>query len=185
MSATAHPETGTTTWTIDAAHTTVEFAVKHMMITTVKGQFGAVEGTVTLDEQHPESSKVEATIDTTSIDTRQEQRDAHLRSADFFDVEKFPKMRFVSTKVQAKGDGEYAVTGDLTIRDVTKQVTFEVSDEGRGKDPWGQQKAAFTAKTEISREAYGLTWNQALETGGVLVSDKVKISIDAALVKQG
>lgn len=169
------------TYAIDASHSNVEFAVKHMMITTVKGRFGDVKGTVTL----PESGQpvVDVTIGAASIDTRVEARDTHLRSADFFDVETYPELRFVSTKVQRTDDG-YKLTGDLTIRGVTKPVTLTVSEEGTGVDPWGNQKAAYSATGKFSRSEFGLNWNAALETGGVLVSDEVKIAIDAQLVLQ-
>lgn len=169
------------TYAIDASHSNVEFAVKHMMITTVKGRFGDVKGTVTL----PESGQpvVDVTIGAASIDTRVEARDTHLRSADFFDVEQYPELRFVSTKVQRTDDG-YTLTGDLTIRGVTKPVTLTVTEEGTGVDPWGNQKAAFSATGRFRRSEFGLNWNAALETGGVLVSDEVKIAIDAQLVLQ-
>lgn len=175
--------TTTTTWTIDPAHTTVEFSLKHLMISTVRGHFGAVSGTIVLDEQDPAASSVTAEIDVTSIDTRQEQRDAHLRSADFFDVEKYPSITFRSTRIEALGGGEYKVHGDLTIRDVTRQVVLETTDEGRGGDPWGGQRAGFSATTKIDRRDFGLTWNQALETGGVLVGNDIKISLEVQAVK--
>jgi polyisoprenoid-binding protein YceI len=175
--------TTTTTWTIDPAHTTVEFSVKHLMISTVRGHFGAVTGTIVLDEQNPEASTATAEIDVTSIDTRQEQRDAHLRSPDFFDVEKFPSIKFQSTRVESLGGGRYNVHGSLTIRDVTREVVLETTDEGRGGDPWGGQRAAFSAETKIDRRDFGLTWNQALETGGVLVGNDIKISLEVQAVK--
>lgn len=175
--------TTTTTWTIDPAHTTVEFSLKHLMISTVRGHFGAVSGTIVLDEQNPSASSVTAEIDVTSIDTRQEQRDAHLRSADFFDVEKFPTIAFRSTRIEALGGGSYNVHGDLTIRDVTRPVVLETTDEGRGGDPWGGQRAGFSATTKIDRRDFGLTWNQALETGGVLVGNDIKISLEVQAVK--
>ena len=171
-----------TTWTIDPAHTTVEFSVKHLMISTVRGHFGAVTGTIVLDEQDPAASTVTAEIDVTSIDTRQEQRDAHLRSPDFFDVETYPSIRFQSTRIQRDGD-HYDVVGQLTIRDVTREVVLHTSDEGRGGDPWGGQRAAFSATTKIDRRDFGLEWNQALETGGVLVGNDIKISLEVQAVK--
>ena len=169
------------TYSIDATHSNVEFAVRHMMISTVKGRFGDFEGTIVI----PESGQptVDVTIRTASIDTRADQRDQHLRSPDFFDVENYPDMRFKSTRVERTGDG-YKLIGDLTIRDATHPVTLEVSEEGAGVDPWGNQKAAFSATGKIKRGDFGLSWNAALETGGVLVSDDVKLSIDAQLVKQ-
>ena len=175
--------TTTTTWQIDPAHTSVEFSLKHLMISTVRGHFGAVSGTIVLDEANPAASHVTADIDVTSIDTRQEQRDAHLRSPDFFDVEKFPAITFRSTGVAPLGGGEYDVAGDLTIRDVTRPVVLRVADEGRGGDPWGGQRAAFTASTKIDRRDFGLTWNQALETGGVLVGYDIRISLEVQAVQ--
>lgn len=169
------------TYAIDATHSNVEFAVRHMMISTVKGRFGGVEGAVTIPENGQPT--IDVTINTTSIDTRSEQRDAHLKSADFFDVETYPELRFVSTRVERTSDG-YKVTGDLTIRDVTRPVTLDVTEEGAGVDPWGNQKAAFSATGKINRGDFGLNWNAALETGGVLVSDEVKLFVDAQLVKQ-
>lgn len=175
--------TTTTTWTIDPAHTTVEFSLKHLMISTVRGHFGAVSGTIVLDEANPSASSVTAEIDVTSIDTRQEQRDAHLRSADFFEVEKYPNITFKSTRIESLGGGRYNVYGDLAIRDVTREVVLETTDEGRGGDPWGGQRAGFSATTRIDRRDFGLTWNQALETGGVLVGNDIKISLEVQAVK--
>jgi polyisoprenoid-binding protein YceI len=175
---------GPTTWTVDPSHTHVEFAIRHMMIATVKGRFGAMTGTVLLDDGNPSKSTVEVSIDISSIDTREPQRDAHLRSADFFDAEKHPKMTFRSTRIERTAEGEYKLAGDLTIRDQTRPIVLDVTAEGRGKDPWGGERAGFTATAKIKRSDFGLLWNQALETGGVLVGDEVKISIDAELVKQ-
>lgn len=169
------------THTIDATHSNVEFAVKHMMISTVKGRFGDVSGIVTV----PASGEpiVDVTINAASIDTRVDARDQHLRSADFFDVEKFPTLRFVSTKATRTDDG-YTLAGDLTIKDVTKPVTLSVTHEGAGVDPWGNSKSAFSATGKINRADFGLTWNAALEAGGVLVSEEVKLSFDVQLVAQ-
>jgi polyisoprenoid-binding protein YceI len=172
----------TSTWSIDPAHTTVEFSVKHLMISTVRGHFGAVTGTIVLDEQNPLASTVTAEIDVTSINTRQEQRDAHLRSADFFDVETFPSIKFQSTRIERDGD-HFEVVGNLTIRNVTREVVLHTSDEGRGGDPWGGQRAGFSATTKIDRREFGLTWNQALETGGVVVGNDIKISLEVEAVK--
>lgn len=169
------------TYSIDPAHTNVEFAVKHMMITTVRGRFGDVKGKVEIPENG--QPRIDIAIAAASIDTRTDARDTHLRSADFFDVEKYPELRFVSTRATRTGDG-YKLTGDLTIKGVTKPITLEVTEEGAGVDPWGNQKAAFSAMGKINRSDFGLTWNAALETGGVLVSEEVRISIDAQLVKQ-
>ena len=169
------------TYTIDPTHSSVEFSVKHMMITTVKGRFGDVQGTLEITEAG--SPTVDVTIAAASIDTRTEARDTHLRSADFFDVEKYPEIRFVSTKVERVSDG-YKLVGDLTIKGITSPVTLAVTEEGAGIDPWGNQKVAFSAVGKFNRTDFGLTWNAALEAGGVLVSEEVKLSIDAQLVKQ-
>jgi polyisoprenoid-binding protein YceI len=170
----------TTAWKIDSAHSSVEFSVRHMKIATVRGHFGAVNGTVTIDENDPSASTVEVSIPTATVDTRQEQRDAHLRSPDFFDTEKYPEMTFRSTRVERNGDA-YKVTGDLTIRGVTREVTLDVTDEGRGKGMEGEARAAFRAVTKVDRREFGLTWNQALEAGGFLVDNDIRITIDVSL----
>jgi polyisoprenoid-binding protein YceI len=172
-----------TTWKIDPAHSQVEFAVRHMMITTVKGRFAGVEGTVTLDEANPAAADVSVRIDVASIDTREPQRDAHLRSADFFDVATFPQITFTAKGPLQRRGSEFPLVGDLTIHGVTRQVALEVTDEGRGKDPWGGERLGFSATAKIKRSDFGLTWNQALETGGVLVSDEVKIVLELQLTK--
>jgi polyisoprenoid-binding protein YceI len=183
MSSTSSSAPVLTTWKIDPAHTNVEFAVRHLMITTVKGRFTDVSGTLRSDDADLTTAELDVTIGTPSIDTREPQRDAHLRSADFFHVEKFPAIRFRSTRVErVSGDG-YRLVGDLTIRDVTREVVLDATAEGRGKDPWGGERAGFSATTKINRSAFGLTWNQLLEAGGVAVGDEIKISIDAELVK--
>lgn len=169
------------TYSIDPVHTSVEFGVRHMMISTVKGRFGDVNGTVVIPEAG--QPQVDVTIATGSIDTRSEQRDTHLRSGDFFEVEKYPGMRFVSTKVERSGDA-WKLIGNLTIRGVTRPVTLQVTEEGAAVDPWGNRKVAFSASGKINRSDFGLNWNAALETGGVLVSDEVKLSIDAQLIQQ-
>jgi len=171
-------------WVVDPTHTNVEFSVKHMMIATVRGRFGKVEGVIEGDPSDLTSARFEATIDTQSIDTRQEDRDNHLRSADFFDVANHPNITFKSTKVEKVGDNEYKVTGDLTIRGVTRPVTLDTTFEGRGKDPWGGERIALSATGKINRKDFGLTWNAALETGGVLVSDEVKIELNVEAVLQ-
>jgi polyisoprenoid-binding protein YceI len=173
-----------TTWTIDGAHAEVGFAVKHLMISTVRGRFGTVTGAVDLDDVNPLSSKIDVTIDVASIDTRQEQRDNHLRSPDFFDAANFPTMRFAGSSITGDLNGTFRVTGDLTIRGITKPVTLDVTAEGRTRDPWGNDRAGFSATGKISRSAFGLTWNQVLESGGVMVSDEVKLSLDVELVHQ-
>jgi polyisoprenoid-binding protein YceI len=172
-----------TIWNIDPAHTDIGFAVKHLMISTVRGRFAEVRGTIRLDGDDLTGASVEAEIATASIDTRQEQRDTHLRSADFFEVEKYPLITFRSRRVERMKGDRYRVTGDLTIRDVTREVVLEGTDEGRGKDPWGGDRLALSATTTIDRRNFGLTWNQALETGGVLVSNEIRISLDVQAVK--
>lgn len=176
-------ETTTSTWAIDPAHTNAEFAVKHMMIATVKGHFADVTGTISLDEADVANSKVEVSIPAATIDTRMAQRDAHLRSPDFFNTDEFPAITFRSTEVTPRGDGHFDVRGDLTIKDVTREVSLLVSDEGRGRDPWGNDKAGFSASTSIDRADFGLTWNQALETGGFIVGNQVKIQLDVEAVR--
>ena len=157
-----------TTWTLDPVHSVAEFKVKHMMISNVKGQFTGITGVLTLDESELAGSRVEATIDASTINTREAQRDAHLKSADFFDVEQFPTLSFQSTQVKRTGDDELAVTGDLTIHGVTRQVTFQVEGPTvAGKDPWGNTRIGLSATTKINRKDFGFTWNAALETGGI------------------
>jgi polyisoprenoid-binding protein YceI len=175
---------GLTTWSIDAVHTHVEFAVRHMMITTVKGRFTDVSGTVRSQDSDPAKGEVDVKIGVASIDTREAQRDAHLRSADFFDAEKFPTMTFKSRRIADVKGNDFKLVGDLTIRGVTREVVLDVASEGRAKDPWGGERSGFTATTKIKRGDFGLTWNQVLETGGVVVGDEVKISLDIQLVKQ-
>ncbi len=165
------------TWTVDPNHTEVGFVARHLMVTKVRGRFAEVAGTVTVGETL-EQSQVEATAEIASVTTGTADRDAHLRSADFFDAENYPQMRFVSTAVTAD-----SLTGDLTIKDVTKPVTFELEFDGVAGDPWGGTRAGFTAKTDVNRKDWGLTWNTALEGGGVLVSDKVQIVLEVQIVK--
>ena len=172
------PSAAVSTWAIDPAHSVVELAVKHMMFSTVKGRFANVAGTIVLDEGNLGASTVHAEIDAASIDTREPQRDAHLRSADFLDVERFPTIVFRSTGVVPRGQSRFVLVGDLTIRGVTQEVSLEAELVGKGADPWGGQRAGFTATTSINRKDFGLTWNQALEAGGVLVSDQVKITLE-------
>ncbi|MGD0381633.1 MAG: YceI family protein [Acidimicrobiales bacterium] len=161
---------------LDQAHTTVEFIARHLMITKVRGRFAGFSGSVTVAEVPGESS-VEVTIDASSIDTSQDQRDAHLRSADFFDVETYPTLAFKSTSVELDGD-TWKVAGDLTVRDVTRPVVLDVEFDGANTTPWGSHAVAFSASTEIDREDWGLTYNQALETGGVVVGKKVRIELN-------
>jgi polyisoprenoid-binding protein YceI len=173
------------TWNIDASHSIAEFAVKHMMISTVKGRFGTLEGVIEADEANPLVSSVRASIDVASIETKDEQRDAHLRSDDFFNAEKFPKITFVSKRVERVDAENYRVIGDLTIRDVTKEVVLDTEFEGQVADPWGNQRAGFTATTQINRGDFGVNFNGLLETGGVIVSDKVKITLHIEAVRAG
>jgi polyisoprenoid-binding protein YceI len=184
MTTLATPQVATTTWNIDPAHSVAEFKVKHMMISNVKGQFAKVSGTLTLDESELTNSRIEALIEAASIETRDAQRDAHLKSADFFDVEKFPTLAFQSSRISLVRDGELAVDGNLTIRDVTRKVTFNVEGPTPpAKDPWGHTRVAVSATTKINRKDFGLTWNAALETGGILVGDEVTITLDIQFVK--
>jgi polyisoprenoid-binding protein YceI len=170
-------------WNIDPSHSGVHFTVRHMVITKVRGAFERWQGTVDFDEQDPASSKVSVRIDAASINTREEKRDAHLRSPDFFDVASHPALTFESTKVEKLDDGAYRVSGDLTIRGVTKPVALEAEYLGSGKDPWGNERIGFQARTTINRKDFGLTWNQALETGGLLVGEKIEIALDVQAVK--
>ncbi len=172
----------TGTWVLDPSHSEVTFSVRHMMISKVRGTFGLKSATITAPE-NPLDARVEASVDVTSIDTNDEGRDTHLRSADFFDTEAHPTMEFVSTGVRFDG-GDYLVDGDLTVHGVTKPATFELEFGGFGVDPWGNYKAGATAKTVINREDFGLTWNAALETGGVLVGKDVTITLDLELAHQ-
>lgn len=164
------------TYVLDPAHSEVTFSVRHMMISKVRGTFGVKSATLVAPE-NPLETTVQASVDVTSVDTKDEGRDQHLRSADFFDTENFPTMDFVSTGARAK-NGDLFVDGDLTIRGITKPVTFEVDFGGFGSDPWGNYKAGASAKAVINREDFGLTWNAALETGGVLVGKDVTINLD-------
>ena len=184
MSTLAIPRTAITTWNIDPVHSTAEFKVKHMMISNVKGQFTGVKGALTLDEANLTNAHVEATIDAASINTHEAQRDTHLKSADFFDVEKFPTLSFKSTRVTRTRGGELAVEGDLTIHGVARTVVFAVEGPtAPGKDPWGNTRLGLAAITKINRKDFGLTWNAALETGGILVGDEVTITLDVQFVK--
>lgn len=172
-----------TKWAIDPTHSSVEFSIRHMMFTNVKGSFQTYEASIEADPSDLTTADITFSVDLASVDTKNEDRDNHLRSADFFDVENKPKMTFTSTKVEKKDEREYAVTGDLSLNGVTKSETFDVTFEGQGKDPWGNEKAGFSAEGTLNRSDYGLTWNAALETGGVLVGDKVKISLEIQAAK--
>lgn len=171
-------------WELDKAHSTIGFAVKHMMVTTVRGRFKDFTGELDLSEENPSSSTVSVVIDTASIDTGDEKRDGHLKSADFFDAAQYPTINFKSTKVEEPKKDHFLVTGDLTLHGVTKQVTLEGDLEGFGKNPYGQRIASISLKGDISRKEFGLNWNVALESGGWLVSDKVVLDIEAQVHQQ-
>jgi polyisoprenoid-binding protein YceI len=174
----------TTTWNLDPAHSAAEFKVKHMMISNVKGSFSGLSGVLTEHATDSSLSSVEASVDVATVSTGDAQRDGHLKSADFFDVEKFPKMNFKSSKVTKKGDAEYAVTGELTVHGVTNPVTFAVEGPSApGKDPWGNTRIGLSATAKINRKDFGLTWNAALETGGFLVGEDVTITLDVQFIK--
>ncbi|HEX3620916.1 MAG TPA: YceI family protein [Acidimicrobiales bacterium] len=175
------PEAGT--YSIDPAHTTVEFVGRHLMITKVRGRFTDFSGEIVIGDK-PEDSKVDVTVQTASVSTSDENRDGHLRGPDFLDVEKYPTMTFHSTAVTLGSQGKAEVTGDLTIKDVTRPVTLDVEFEGAEGDPWGGQRLGFSAGTEIDREDWGLTWNVALETGGMLVGKKIRLELNIQAVKQ-
>ncbi len=172
------------TWNLDTSHSEVTFAVRHMMISTVRGEFNKFSGTIDFNEADPAKSTVDVSIDAASIDTRDEKRDGHLKSGDFFDAEKFPALTFKSTRVEKVSDNAGRVYGDLTIRDVTRPVVLDVEYAGQARSPWGTTSAGFSATTRINRKDFGLTWNVALETGGVLVGEDISIAIEAELVKQ-
>ena len=174
---------GTTTWQIDPQHSSAQFGVTHLMISTVRGEFHGVKGTVVLDDQDITKSTVNVTIDATSVDTREPDRDKHLKSPDFLDVAKYPFLTFKSTKVEQVSPGELKVTGDLTIRGVTRQVVLNVDGpKAPIKDPWGLQRSAVSATTKINRQDFGVSWNQTLDSGGVVVSDDVRITLDVEMI---
>jgi polyisoprenoid-binding protein YceI len=173
-----------TTWTIDPTHTIAEFAVKHMMVSTVKGRFRRLSGTIHLDEDDPTRSSVEVEIDTASIDTAVEERDNHLRSDDFFNAERFPTITFRSTEIDKVDDESYLISGDLTIRDITREVVLAAEFEGQGPDAYGGYRSGFTATTTLNRKDFGLNWNAFIEAGGVAVGDKVKVTLHVEAIRQ-
>jgi polyisoprenoid-binding protein YceI len=176
--------TGTSTWNIDPAHSAAQFRVRHMMISHVNGEFRNITGKLELNGSDITKSQVETSIDAATINTREADRDQHLKSADFLDVEKFPTLSFKSTHISRKGDDELAVEGDLTIHGVTRKVVFEVEGPSpEAKDPWGNTRIGLTATTRIQRGDYGLNWNAVLEAGGILVGEEVKITLDAEFIK--
>ncbi|MEY2583350.1 MAG: hypothetical protein QOE09_3199 [Ilumatobacteraceae bacterium] len=170
-------------WNVDPTHSSVGFVARHMMVSKVRGRFGSISGTITIAE-NPLESKVEATVDVASITTGDETRDAHLKSPDFFDVEKYPTMTLVSTGIEEKGRDKYLLHTDLTIKGITKPVDFEVEFEGVSGDPWGGTRAGFSAEAEVNRKDWGLEWNVVLETGGVMLGEKVKLELDIQAVLQ-
>ncbi len=173
-----------TTWDFDLPHSSINFFVRHLMVSKVHGRFATWGGSLQLDEEDITRSRVEVSIDTASIDTKEDKRDAHLRSADFFDAERFPKLEFKSTSVKRITDGELEVTGELTIRGQTKPITLKVESNGQVMDPWGGTRAGFSAKASISRKEFGLHWNALLEAGGVVVGDKIEISLEIEAVQK-
>ena len=170
-------------WQIDTAHTEVEFSARHLMISNVKGRFSNPAGSLEYDPTHPDHLRLEVTIPVATIDTRNEQRDAHLRSADFFDAEHYPTMTFVGRRIEGDVASRFRLVGELTIRGVTREVVLSVTAEGRGLDPWGNERLGFSATGTVNRRQFGLNWNQLLETGGVTVGDQIKIIINTELMR--
>ena len=186
MAETAAPATatGADVWVVDPSHSQAEFAVRHMMIATVRGRFRKMEGKLVGSLQEPEKAAVELAIDVNSIDTAEPQRDAHLRSADFFDAEHHPTITFKSRHIQPLGGERFRVTGDLTMRGVTREVAVDVTYEGQVKDPWGNERMGFSGETRINRKDWGLNWNALLEAGGVVVGDEVRVSVQLEFIRQ-
>jgi polyisoprenoid-binding protein YceI len=175
--------TMTNDWNLDTAHSGIHFSVQHMVFSKVRGRFAKYRGSIRIEDTEMTRSAVEVTIDAASIDTGEPARDTHLRSADFFDVEKFPELQFKSKRIEQVSQERYRVVGDLTIRDVTREVSLDVEYGGRAKDPWGNERIGFTAKTSLDRKDFGLTWSQLLETGGVLVGDRIDIELEVQGVR--
>lgn len=173
----------TNNWNIDATHSGINFSIRHMVVSKVRGRFTKFTGGLTIDDRDLTRSVVEATIDASSIDTGTAQRDAHLRSPDFFDVERFPNIRFRSTQIEKLGTDRYRVVGNLTIRDVSREIALDVEHGGRAKDPWGNERVGFVAKAALDRKDFGLHWNQVLEAGGLLVGDRVDIELEVQGVR--
>jgi polyisoprenoid-binding protein YceI len=170
------------TWAIDASHSSVGFVARHLMVTKVRGTFGAIEGTIEIADD-PFHSTVTAKVDAASVNSGDAKRDEHLRSPDFFDVERYPAIEFASKRVEADGE-RFALVGDLTVRGVTREVTWDLEFDGTVQDPWGGTRAGFSATVEVNRKDWGLEWNMALEAGGLLVSDKVRLNVEVEAVKQ-
>ena len=174
---------GRVTWEIDPAHTNVEFAVRHLMIAKVKGRFAGVSGTIA-EGVEAGAVKIDVAIDASTIDTRDAKRDTHLTSPDFLDVAQYPSITFAGRRAERVGDGRYRLVGDLTIRGITREVSLDVTAEGRARDPWGNERSGYSAVTKISRRDFGLEWNVALEAGGVLVGDELEIQIEVEGIRQ-
>jgi polyisoprenoid-binding protein YceI len=170
-------------WLIDATHTDIEFSVRHLMISNVKGRFSGISGTIDFDPAHPELLVVDVAIPVATIDTHNEQRDGHLRTNDFFAAEQFPNITFKSDRLEGDIKSQFKLSGDLTIRGVTKPVTFDVTAEGSGDDPWGNERLGFSATAEINRMDFGVQYNAALEAGGVVVGEKVKIAVNVEVMR--
>jgi polyisoprenoid-binding protein YceI len=171
------------TWNIDLAHSAIHFSARHMVVSKTRGRFAKFSGTLQFDPKELSKGSVNVEIDPSSIDTGDAQRDGHLKSGDFFEIEKFPKATFKSTQVVEKGEGKLQIVGDLTVRGVTKPVTLEASYEGSGKDPWGGERAGFSATTSINRTDFGMIFNKALDTGGLLVGEKVELQLEVEAIK--
>lgn len=174
----------TKTWKFDTVHSAIGFSVRHLVVAKVRGRFTSWSGAIELDEDDFSRSSVQVSIEAASIDTGTPDRDTHLKSADFFDVASYPNLSFKSTRIESLGGDRYRVHGDLTIRDVTREVVLESEYNGKAKDPWGNDRVAFTAKASLDRSDYGLKWNQALETGGVVVGERVDLEIEVQAVKE-
>lgn len=184
MSTSTTTQSTITTWNVDPAHSATEFKVRHMMIAWVKGRIGGLKGVLNFDEADPARSKVKVSADLSTLNTGEPQRDGHLKSADFFDAEKYPEITFESTAVKRTGEGEFELKGNLTIHGETKPVTFAVEGLGApGKDPWGNLRIGASATAKVNRKDFGLTWNSTLETGGVLVGEEVTLMIDVQFIK--
>src|SRR3954467_7601824 len=174
----------TSTWQLDASHSSIGFAVKHLMIATVKGSFGGYDASFAGKESDLQKATVSVSIDAKTINTGNEQRDGHLRSGDFFETDKYPTITFTGKRIDGNPFGDFKIIGDLTMHGVTKEVVLDATFEGRAKDPWGNSRLGYTASGKLRRSDFGLSWNQALETGGVVVSDEVKISVEASFVQK-
>jgi polyisoprenoid-binding protein YceI len=174
----------TQTWNFDLVHSSIQFHVRHLMVSKVHGRFTKWDGELVIDPENPALSRVNVSIEAASIDTQEPKRDDHLRSADFLEVEKFPHLTFTSTKIAKTGDDRYALTGDLTIHGVTRSVVVDVEGGDTVKDPWGGVRTGYSAKTSISRKDFGLTWNVALETGGIVVGDKIEINLEVEAIQK-